>query len=266
MSGPPAERGFALLMVLWLLVPISLMFIGLAYASRTEVRLAANLRGAAELEAVADGAIYAAVFERLANAGPAASGTAPAAGEGDVRVSVEVQSQSGLVNPNVASAELLRALMIQLGADPSQAVGVAAGILDWRTPVRTRVASGPKAQRYRAAGLDHGPPGAPFESLEELGEVLGMTPGLLAALVPHLTLYWDRNPDPAAADAFVLEALRAARVSGGQGQANKQVIRVTATARRADGSQAARRAVIHIGPSANQRVWRVLAWESWHAE
>lgn len=260
MKPPPAEGGFALLLVLWTLIPISLMFIGLTLAARSEAQLAANLRGAAELEALADGAIYTAVFDRMARGGPAGNSLVVTAGDAGVQVSVEVRSQSGLVNPNVAPAGLLRALMVQLGSDLSQASAVAAGIVDWRTSVRSRGPSGPKAQPYLAAGLDHGPPGAPFETLEELGEVLGMTPDLLAALMPYLTLYWDGNPDPAAAGAVVQGAMRDARITGSRGPANAQVIGVTATAQRSDGTQAARHAIVRIGPSPNLRGWRVLAW------
>jgi hypothetical protein len=39
-----------------------------------------------------------------------------------------------------------------------------------------------------AAGLDHGPPAEPLESLSELGRVR-MTPDILAAIWPHLTLH-----------------------------------------------------------------------------
>ena len=63
---------------------------------------------------------------------------------------------------------------------------------------------GAKAAQYRAAGMTYGPPGRPFENLDELGYVLGMTKPLLAALKPHLTLWSTSDPDPAAADAVYL--------------------------------------------------------------
>src|ERR1700758_821646 len=60
---------------------------------------------------------------------------------------------------------------------------------------------------YRAAGLDYGPPGAPLETLDELGRVIGMTPATLAAVRPHLTLFGQAQPSLATADRVVAAAL-----------------------------------------------------------
>jgi general secretion pathway protein K len=259
---PGREGGFALLLVLWTLVPVSLMFIGLVSASRSEAQLTANLRGAAELEAVADGAIYTALFDRMQRGGSTRDEPGVTAQAPGVQVVVEVQSQSGLVNPNVASPALLRALMVRLGADPQRAFTMARAIADWRTPGQGSGPGAAKAPQYRAAGLDYGPPGAPFETLGELHDVLGMTPDVLAALAPHLTLYSDRDPDLATSDPVVWTALRDTGVTGRPAQASGQVIRITATAQRPQGTRAARRAIVRLGFSPNQRGWRVLAWNT----
>ena len=255
MSTPRADAGFALLLVLWALVPVSLLFLMLAGASRSDARLAINLRGAAELEAVADGAIHTAIFELLQPAG------APG-GSGSPGVAVEVASLSGLVHPNVASPELRRALMVRLGADPGRAGRVAAAVADWRAPGLSPRPDGANAPQYRAAGLGYGPPGAPFETLGELRDVLGMSDGLLAALMPHLTLHWDGEPDPRAAGLVVAAALRDLGVAGAAGRPSARAVRITATARRPDGASATRRAVIRFGPT-ERRGWRVLAWDTW---
>lgn len=259
---PARDRGFALLLVLWTLVPISLMFITLASASRSEAQLAANLRSAAELEALADGAIHTAIFDQLQRRGATQEEPGVAAQVPGVEVTVEVQSQSGLVNPNVASPALLRALMLRLGADLQRANGLARAIADWRTPGQGAGPGAAKAPQYRAAGLGYGPPGAPFETLDELHDVLGMTPDVLAALAPHLTLYSDRDPDLATTDPVVWTALRDTGVAGRSGQASGQVVRITATAQRPDGTRAARQAIIRLGFSPNLRGWRVLAWDT----
>ena len=250
-----ADAGFALLLVLWALVPVSLLFLMLSGASRSDARLAANLRGAAELEAVADGAIHTAIFELLQPGGAAPDApTAPG-------VVVEVASLSGLVNPNVVSPELLRALMVRLGADPGRAGRVASAVADWRTPGRLPRPDGAKAPQYRAAGLGYGPPGASFETLSELRDVLGMTDDLLAALMPHLTLHWDGEPDPGLAGPVVAAALRDLGIAGGVGHPNARAVRITATAQRPNGARAIRRAVVRLGPT-GRRGWRVLAWDA----
>lgn len=262
---PSAERGFALLIVLWTLVPIALLFVMLTAAARSDARLTANLRDAAELEAVADGAIYTTLFDLLQRRGAARDSPPAAARLPGADVAVEVDSQSGLVNPNIAAADLLAALLVRLGADPGQGSRVAGAIVEWRSPGRQAGRNGAKAAQYRAAGLGYGPPGAPFESLGELGDVLGMTPALLAALAPHLTLYSDGDPDPALADPVVRATLRDLGIVERAGQAAPTgVVAISARARRADGAQALRRAIVRVGSPADRRGWRVLRWETPH--
>ena len=261
----PADAGFALLVVLWTLILVAMLFAVLAGASRSDAQLTANLRSAAELEAVADGAIHTALFDLLQRGGSARD-VSPAVGplsgaEVGVEVGVEVVDQSGLLNPNTASPDLLAALMLRLGADPGQAGRIAAAVADWRAPGRRSARRGMKAAQYQAAGLHYGPPGAPFETLGELGDVFGMTPALLAALAPHLTLYSDDDPDPAAADPVVRAALRDAGYGARGDRAAPQTVRITAAAQRGD-ARAVRSAVIRIGASSNGRGWRILAWDS----
>ncbi len=261
----PADAGFALLVVLWTLVLVAMLFAVLAGASRSDAQLTANLRSAAELEAVADGAIHTALFDLLQRGGVARDAL-PVAGllssaETGTEVGVEVVDQSGLLNPNTASPDLLAALLLRLGADAGQAKPSAAAVADWRAPGRRSVRRGREAAQYQAAGLRYGPPGAPFETLGELGDVFGMTPALLAALAPHLTLYSDGDPDPAVADPAVRAALRDTGHGERADRAAPQTVRITAAARRG-GARAVRSAVIRIGASSNGRGWRVLAWES----
>lgn len=65
-----------------------------------------------------------------------------------------------------------------------------------------------------AQGLTEPSLGAPFESIAELRLVPGIGPGLLASLAPHLSLYRDGDPEVAAADPVVREAIRALAGSG----------------------------------------------------
>ena len=250
------DGGFALLIVLWTVVLISFLLTGLASSSRLEAQVTVNLRSAAELEAEADGAIATTIFALLQ----------PARGPATGIPGVDVLSLSGLLNPNVVTAELMRALLIRLGTDARQADALAAAIVDWRSPGRAARPGGAKAAQYRAAGRAYGPPGAPFETLAELQDVLGMTPGILAALQPHLTLYWDGDPDPMTAGPLMQAALRDVKAAPGTGvqlgRASHDVVRITAAAAHADGTRVVRRAVIRIGPSGNRRGWRVLTWET----
>lgn len=262
-QAPRRDQGFALLIVLWSLVLVSLLFIGLASSTRSGVQLTSNLRAAAELEAVADGAIHTEIFALMKPGG--AAGPPAADGDPGTEVSVQVTGLSGMLNPNTAPPELMRALLLRVGADPREAGQVAAAIADWRTVGRTPRPGGAKRAQYEAAGLAYGPPGTPFETLDELRLVLGMTSSLLASVRPYLTLFGDGPPDAGAAAPAVRSALRDVGFATQAGRAPHDVVRITAVARRSGGAQAARRAVIRIGPSGNGRDWRVLAWDSWSA-
>ncbi len=250
------RRGFALLIVLWTLVPVSILFLTLAGVARSDSHLTFNLRNAAKLQAAADGGINSALFGLLR----ASTATAPLKLRlGDAVVAVRIISLAGLVNPNTATADLLRALLQRVGADPAQAVRIAAAIADWRTPGQAAQLAGLKTAAYRAAGLDYGPPGAPFESLAELRDVLGMTPALYDALLPALTLFTDRPPEPAFAPPIVRAALSDLGIPARSGEGGN-VFRIIAEAAGPDGSRAERSAVILFGPSPTGRPWTILDW------
>src|SRR6201999_1044544 len=60
------EDGFALVIVLWTLVLLTLLVSGLTASGRGEVKLAENLRDAAVAEAATDGATQEAIFRLVA--------------------------------------------------------------------------------------------------------------------------------------------------------------------------------------------------------
>lgn len=263
LPSPRQQGGFALLLVLWTMVLLSLIGSRIAATGRTEAQLAANIRDAAVTEAAADGAVQDAAFHLLA----APPRPWPAAGiEGSlvlpgVATTVRVESEEGRVNPNLASAELLGALLRAAGSDTQSAAAVAAAIVEWRFP---GASAGPAMRAYQAAGLAYGPPGAPFRNLGELAAVRGMTPALLAALTPHLSLFATGDPDAGDADPVVLAAMQAATGRAPRperGGAPPSVVRVTATAAGPNGTRFVRRAVLALNRQAAEPV-RVLGWEA----
>jgi general secretion pathway protein K len=252
------ERGFVLLIVLWTVGVLALMTTTLLANVRTENRLIANLRGAATASAAADAAISATVINLLRPGG----GVTSRQRIGGAAVAIRLEDLSGRINPNLASTTMLRGFLLGLGLDPVRADSIAAAIVDWRTPGLTRNQHGAKADQYREAGLPYGPPGRPFEHLSELGAVLGVTPTLLAAMLPHMTLWSTGDPDPGYADGIVIAALRA---SGAPPVASRsteaRIIAITAAATTPDAPLIVRRAVVRFGYSPDGRAWRVLAWE-----
>src|SRR5205085_12552338 len=59
---PARSRGFALLIVLWMLVLLAFVVAQMTAAGRTEGRIAGNLAANSRSQAAADGAIYEAIF------------------------------------------------------------------------------------------------------------------------------------------------------------------------------------------------------------
>jgi general secretion pathway protein K len=265
-GGPgPREGGFALLLVLWSLGLLALIGTHVTATGRAEAQRAANLRGAAAAETAADGALYQAIFQ-LRDASPGRwwpdGVTREVTLPGGALAAIRIESEQGKVNPNLATPRLLQALLLQLGAEPRVAAGLAAAILDWRTSGLRPRPNGAKEPQYRAAGRDYAPPGRPFESLEELGLVLGMTPSLLARLAPFLSIYQGGEPDPRLAHPVVLQAMRAAGADDdlAADPDATPVVTITAIALLPGGARFVRQAQVRLGPGGRGRGWQVLTW------
>jgi general secretion pathway protein K len=230
------ESGFALLIVLWTVGFLALLGTRLVAAGRSDTQLASNLKQEAVLRAAADGAVAHVIFAMQAarNPGFRADGQEREVRVGRTPVLVRIYSESDRINLNTASGVLLRALLIEVGIPPAQADRLAAAILDWRTSGVKPRPGGAKAAEYQAAGLGFGPPGSPFQSVDELAEVLGMTPALFDRLEPHLTVLTDSDPDMSTRDPIVALALTdAAGVvddSATVQQGAEDVLRITVTA------------------------------------
>jgi general secretion pathway protein K len=256
------DRGFALLIVLWSMVLLSLLFSRLVSAGRSEAEIAFNLRRAAQLQAQADGLLYNVIFGLLGGPGGwAADGRPHQVRLAHGAAAVSVVNLAGRINPNSASAALLDALLHRVGADATTAATVSEAMVDWRSPdAQGRF----EAPQYAAAGLSYSPPGSPFQSIGEIGLVLGMTPALLASLAPHLSLYNADNPDPRFADPVVIQALKDAgmgAVSSGGARPLRNVA-INVVIRSGDGAEASRSADVLLRTSATTTGYEILSWQT----
>jgi general secretion pathway protein K len=271
LAGTRRSQGFALLIVLWMLVLIGLIVTQLTARGRTELRIAYNLSANAAAEAAADGAINEAVF-RLSDPQPErawqADGSRRELTIGHSRIGLRIDNEAAHINPSLASPALLEGLLRAIGSDAETAKQLSRAIAEWvGRPVAGR-SHATVAAEYRASGRDYGPPGAPLESLDELARVRGMTPAILDALRPYLTLYGPAVPDPQAADPAVAAALDF--VGGQRGDLSQTAAiaarrggfvtaRITATAHGPGNAEFTRVAVVRLSPGTPQRpVW--LAW------
>jgi general secretion pathway protein K len=261
------QRGFALLVVLWTLVLIAFIVVHVTAAGRVEVQIASNLSANAAAQAAADGAIYQAIFQ-LSDPRPdqhwGVDGGAHELVIGKSRILLRIEDEADRINPNLASAALLEGLLRACGSEPQRAAATAAAITEWigsATPARSPAEL---TAEYRAAGLDYAPPGSPMESIDELGRVRGMTPELLAALRPHVTLFGPAEPNAASADPIVVAALAFAGEDPSittTAAASPDVVtaRINATAEGPGTAQVTRVAIVRIGAVA-ARGYALLAW------
>ncbi len=262
--------GFALLIVLWTLVLIAFLVAHLTASGHTEARIATNLVENAVAEAAADGAISQAIFA-LSDPRPdqrwRPGGAARQVTIGDSRVTLRLEDEAGRINPNLASPDLLEALLTILGADPQHTGRLATAIGEWVGSAQSAQDPAVTLAEYQAAGLDYRPPGEPLESLDELGRVIGMTPAVLAALRPHLTLYGPAEPNPNSPDPVVAAALARlphtgdSQLPADQQGADLQTVRIIATAQGPGNARVVRTAIVQVGamlPSG----YNILAWRS----
>ena len=260
--------GFALIIVLWTLALIALIAAHLTANGRTEIRIAGNLAAGATTQAAADGAIFAAIFNLL-DPDPeqrwALDGSPREMSVGGSRVIIEIRDESGRINPNSAAPQLLEALLQVTGSDADSARRLAAAIGEWVGSAPTGRQQEAVLAAYRAAGRDYAPPQAPLETVDELARVLGMTPTVLAAIRPHLTLFGPPEPDPLSADPVVTAALARiaptsqAVVARNQPAQNLLTVRIKAIAIGPGNARATRSAVARVG-AVVPGGYSMLAW------
>jgi general secretion pathway protein K len=249
-----------LLVVLLSVALLSLAAMVVIRSGRSSAQSASALRDRAVAMAAADGGIQQAMFELLRiPEDPVALRLSATVGQ--VRVRIEVENQSGKLNPNLASVPLLRGLLIALGENPLVATTVAETIVDSRTPAPMSVGGGLKRDVYRAAGLSYGPPGRLFHSINELAALPGVTPALLARLRPYLCLYLANAVVPDAAAGAVRQAIAQTASDDIDFPANDRVFQVTATASGPGRARFVRIAIVRARPGGNGAP-QILSWES----
>ncbi len=264
--GPPTprhQRGFALLVVLWALVLISLLVLRLTAAGSGEARLGANLRTSAVAEADADGAFAEACARLMAKGGWSLAGGHHELPVAEGRASVTVTNEAGKIDINNASAVLVASLLEGFGESSEAASSLAQSIVAWHTSMGP-AQSGPAWAAYRRAGLAYGPPGEPFQSVDELALVQGMTPALLDRLRPHVTVFGLGDPVLALADPVVRRAAAGAgEVETGAGTPadldGDDVVSLAVTIHAA-GAIFTRRGIVQLEPGVAPAPYRVLTW------
>jgi general secretion pathway protein K len=128
----------------------------------------------------------------------------------NAQVQVAIYDEAGRIDLNFASADLLNNLLETAGVEADQRMSLVDAIMDWRDSDDMRRLNGAEDDDYSAAGLPYGAKDAKFDTVDELGLVLGMRPEIVQAIQTVLTVY-SRQPgiNPAVASAQALQAYSA---------------------------------------------------------
>jgi general secretion pathway protein K len=211
---PPAAavrmRGVALVLVMWTIALMAVLLGSFALIARTENLQSRHVFDAVTARYDAETGLERAVYE-LRNADPGqrwvADGRPYEFEFNGARVTVEITDESGKIDLNSADPTLLTSLFISVGVDLNRAEALADAIEDWRDPDDVPQKLGAEANEYRQAGLAYAPRNAPFQTVSEVQQVLGMDYELFRRIEPAVTIFaTSAMPNPAFAP---LEALRA---------------------------------------------------------
>jgi general secretion pathway protein K len=177
-----------MIVVLWMIMVMMTLAASLLYATRTETSMVDYARRTAQARAVADAAAHYAVMQLFLpnKERDLKLGGAPLMWEYEgAKAEIRVVGENGLIDITYASPALLQLIFKQAGLE-DQAVQNMLDILEdfWDADDLKRL-NGAEDGDYENAGL---PFGAPFERIEELQQVLGMTPQLYQALTRYLTV------------------------------------------------------------------------------
>ena len=191
------ETGFTFLVVIWALSVVIVLSLVFAASTSTQFKIARNAIDNARAEALADAGVQLAVLDLLA----VRAKTLPqprfprdgrltrcSPGGGD-QLGITVEDEVGKVDLNTADERLIRAALIASGVVEDDAAVFAARIADYRDPDGDRRRSGAEIEEYRAQDRPAGPKNRPFDTIEEVEQVLGVPAGLAEALRPYATIY-----------------------------------------------------------------------------
>jgi general secretion pathway protein K len=191
-AGEQRGNGFIIVAVLWILGALATLAV--IYTLYVHETAAAFLDHNERLEAQA---LAISGVELAAYRLTEVPGRRPVLGrfsfrQGSAVIDVAFSSENGRVDLNFAPKEVLAGLFVGLGADSQAAQYFADRIIGWRKQPFYGQADA-EASIYQNAGKSYGPRHGPFQSVDELGLVVGMPAQFVNRALPYLTVYSGRG-------------------------------------------------------------------------
>jgi general secretion pathway protein K len=222
-----AQRGVALLVVLWACTLLAILVGGFASIARVEALQTRFTLGQQRARYAAEAGIMRAIVlaeshhrqAMLVQTGGAPSVDISVPGDGrslafefdHVHVTVGMLDETGKVDINAAGPRVLRALFVAAGCQEARADELTRHVVAWRGPTASPVSDdgtsppsmplisdGSPSKRYTA-----------FAAIEELQGLPGMDPALYNTVEPAITIWSGRPaPEPDFAPVLAMAAVR----------------------------------------------------------
>jgi general secretion pathway protein K len=279
------QRGVALLLVLWACTLLAILLGGYAALARTEGLQARYLFAQTQAHYAAEAGLMRAVYslqDPVVKQRWIGDGRVYSFPYDNAKIAVSAIDESGKVDLNSATPEVLQALFRATGMPPADAQVLADRVVDWHSPAGLGGEADTGRVAYVAAGRDYGPRHGPFASIEELQMVLGITPALYRQLAPVVTIWsGTASPNPNTAPPLALAAIPgmtpeqlAAIQAARARQANDPSLvlgngtthSIQSEATLADGTHAVLRATIRLTGQGGAQPYAVLRWQEGETE
>ena len=189
---PQRQRGVAMILVVWVIALMSVLLGSFALIARSENLQSRHMFDTTAARYAAEAGLERAVYE-LRRPDPNTRWV----GDGrpyefqfdNALVHVELTDESGKIDLNNAGDNILQGLFVSIGLNLDQAEQLSDAIQDWRDPDEIARPHGAEASEYKSAGRSYVPRNAPFQTVSEVQQVLGMNYELYSRIEPAITVY-----------------------------------------------------------------------------
>lgn len=208
------ERGLAFVLVLWVVAMLTILLGSFSLIARTENIQARHMFDTTQARYAAEAGLNLAAYE-LRKSDPmlrwVGDGRPYTFGFGEAQVEVRITDESGKIDLNGMArgdpTTIINLFMAQ-GVPQDKAESLAAAIKDWVDEDDDTSLNGAEVSEYKGAGLSYGPANAPFNTVSELQQVLGMNYELYTRVEPALTIYsGQQTPNAQYAPLEALESM-----------------------------------------------------------
>lgn len=255
-----ADSGFALVAVVWSLGLISLLAAAVVVGARYRTKVASSEASVTTAAAAAESAVNFAIA--LSLTGTVAQNVKfplKCQMPGGERVNISLEEETGKVDLNTATAEVLARLFTALAGDQSAGMRISASIVEFRDPTHAP-ANDQNAQTNKDKSSDRKTPR--FETIMQLDQIHGISPALFRKALRFVTVRSGRpEPDKDAASPALRRLLNLDQTQPAPVRAPPAIGNVTirADVSAVDGTRFIREALVSLG-SEGGRPFRIREW------